>query len=70
MMSETRKNEYPKSWPLRCPECRDRIQVELAADAPEGTTGSVRCRRGHELLFGYDGVTVVRLDEALILERR
>ena len=61
--------EAPKTWPLRCHECGDRIQISLPADTEEGTTGTANCRRGHELLYGFDGVTVVLLDEAL-MERR
>ena len=62
-------NEAPKTWPLRCYECGDRLQVSLPADTEEGTTGTATCHRGHGLLYGFDGVTVVLLDEALI-ERR
>jgi hypothetical protein len=60
---------YPKTWPLRCHACGDRITIELPADTPEGETGTAKCHRGHELLYGYDGVTVLLLDEAL-MERR
>ena len=62
-------NDAPKTWPLRCHECGDRIHVLLPADTEEGTTGTANCHRGHELLYGFDGVTVVLLDEAL-MERR
>jgi hypothetical protein len=62
-------NEAPKTWPLRCHECGDSLQVSLPADTEEGTTGTATCHRGHELLFGFDGVTVMLLDEAL-MERR
>ncbi len=61
--------EYPKTWPLRCHQCGDRVRIELPADTEEGTTGTTTCHRGHELLYGYDGTTVLLLDEAF-LERR
>ena len=53
---------YPTTWPLKCSECGDRVRVELPADTEEGTTDTVKCRRGHLLLFGYDGVTVTLLE--------
>jgi hypothetical protein len=66
-MSEGSKtNSYPTTWPLKCHECGDRIKVELPADTEEGATGTARCHRGHALLFGYDGVTVMLLDEAFM----
>lgn len=55
----------PKSWPIRCPECGDRIEVELPADAEPGRTGSAACRRNHPIVFVYDGVTVARLELAV-----
>ena len=56
------KNDHPTAWPLKCPQCGDRIKIELPADTEEGQTGTARCRRGHELFFGYDGVTVRLLE--------
>jgi hypothetical protein len=56
--------DYPKSWPLKCPECRDRVQVELPPETPEGATGTAPCRRGHVLVYGYDGVTVMLIEVA------
>ena len=56
------KNDHPTAWPLKCPQCGDRIRIELPADTEEGRTGTAKCRRGHELLFGYDGVTVRLLE--------
>ncbi len=64
-MSEKMESEYPTTWPLRCHACGDRVRVELPSDTPEGATGRARCHRGHELLFGYDGVTVLLLDQTL-----
>lgn len=55
-------SDHPKTWPLKCPECRDRVNVELPADVEEGYTGTVTCRREHVLLYGYDGVTVTLLE--------
>lgn len=55
-------NQHPESWPLKCPECGDRVKVELPAETEEGETGTAKCRRGHILLFGYDGVTVTLLE--------
>jgi hypothetical protein len=55
-------NEHPKTWPLKCRECGDRVKIELPADTREGETGTVTCRRGHVLLYGYDGVTVTLLE--------
>jgi len=56
------KNDHPTAWPLKCPQCGDRIKIELPADTEEGRTGTAQCRRGHGLLFGYDGVTVRLLE--------
>ena len=56
------KNDHPTAWPLKCPQCGDRIKIELPAGTEEGQTGTARCRREHELLFGYDGVTVRLLE--------
>jgi hypothetical protein len=56
------KNDHPTAWPLKCPQCGDRIKIELPVDTQEGQTGTAQCRRGHELLFGYDGVTVRLLE--------
>jgi hypothetical protein len=62
-------DNHPKTWPLKCHLCGDRITLELPADLEEGSTGAATCHRGHELVYGYDGVTVMLLDESL-MERR
>ncbi|HEX4441218.1 MAG TPA: hypothetical protein VH854_14165 [Thermoanaerobaculia bacterium] len=54
--------DHPKSWPLRCVECGDRVEVELPSDVEVGENGTLLCRRGHLLLFHYDGVTVKALE--------
>ena len=61
-MNREMTQTYPTTWPLKCPECGDRLKIELPADTEEGTTDTVKCRRGHLLLFGYDGVTVTLLE--------
>ena len=62
MAREPRKTEYPTTWPLRCTQCGDRIKVELPSNTEEGQTWTTGCRRGHELVFGYDGITVRLLE--------
>lgn len=62
MIHEPLKTEHPTTWPLKCTQCGDRIKVELPARTEEGQTGEARCRRGHDLVFGYDGVTVRLLE--------
>jgi hypothetical protein len=51
-------DSFPTTWPLRCPECGDRIEIELAADAETGEAGTQLCRLGHLVLFHFDGLTV------------
>jgi len=58
--------DLTKTWPLKCHRCGDRVTLELPADTEEGATGTAPCRRGHGLIYGYDGVTVVLLDEAIM----
>jgi hypothetical protein len=48
----------PKTWPLRCPECRDRVDVTLPRSAEWGYSATVECPRGHGFIFQYDGVHV------------
>jgi hypothetical protein len=55
-------DSHPTTWPLRCPDCGDRIQVELAADVETGEAGTQLCPHGHLVLFRYDGVTVSTLE--------
>jgi hypothetical protein len=62
------RNDYPTAWRRKCPHCGDRIKIELPIGTEEGRTGTAKCRRGYELLFGYDRVTV-RLLEAVGEER-
>jgi hypothetical protein len=62
MTPVTIRTQNPTTWPLKCPQCGDRIQVELPPGTEEGRTGEVRCRRGHPLVFGFDGVTVRLLE--------
>ena len=48
-----------KRWPLTCPECADRVVVELPAKLEPGHTGTATCpRRLHPFIFQYDGRTV------------
>ncbi|MFY9552529.1 MAG: hypothetical protein WAU32_15390 [Thermoanaerobaculia bacterium] len=56
------KDDTPKLWPLKCPECGDRVYVELPVDAEDGKAGTAMCHRGHFLLYRYDGVTVSLLE--------
>jgi hypothetical protein len=56
------KDSYPTTWPLRCPECGDRIEIELGADAETGEAGAQLWRHGHLVLFRFDGVTVATLE--------
>ncbi len=30
------KNDHPTVWPLKCPQCGDRIKIELPVDTEEG----------------------------------
>jgi hypothetical protein len=62
------KNDHTTAWPFKRPQCGDRIKIELPIGTEEGRTGTAKCRRGYELLFGYDRVTV-RLLEAVGEER-
>jgi hypothetical protein len=54
--------EHAKSFPVPCMECGDRIEIELPEGAETGEAGTTLCRRGHLLLFRYDGVTVRALE--------
>jgi len=55
--------ERPRSWPLSCPACGDRIYVEMPADREAGfSLGASTCHRGHILRYRYDGVSLVRLE--------
>ena len=56
------RTTHPTTWPLKCTQCGDRIRVDLPANTEEGRTGFTKCRRGHELVFGYDGITVRLLE--------
>jgi len=47
-------------WPLNCPECGQRVTIELAHDAEAGT-GIQTCPSGHDFMFYYDGFSVGRL---------
>lgn len=48
-----------KSWPLACPECGDRIVLELPPKLEAGHTGTAACgRRHHPFIFQYDGRVV------------
>ena len=55
-------NAHPTTWPVRCPECGDRILVELPAETEAGEAGTALCRLGHLVLYRYDGVTVSTLE--------
>ncbi len=54
-------NDTLTAWLLRCPECGERVAIELADDLEGGGTGIELCGRGHQLVFQYDGVTVEML---------
>ena len=54
--------DRPKAWALRCVECGDQIEVELPADVEIGENGTTLCRRGHLLLFHFDGAAVKALE--------
>ena len=54
-------NDTLTAWLLRCPECGERVAIELADDLEGGGTGMERCGRGHQLFFQYDGATVEML---------
>ncbi len=62
MTLEPLRTEHATTWPLKCTQCGDRIRIELPPGTEEGRTGASKCRRGHELLFGFDGVTVRLLE--------
>jgi hypothetical protein len=47
-----------KSWPLRCPACRDPVLVDLPANPEPGYTSTAVCARGHSFIFQYDGAHV------------
>ena len=49
-------------WPLRCPECRDRVQVELPAEVESGLVATARCHRRHIIRFRYDVATVTLVE--------
>jgi len=58
-MSERR----PVSWPLSCPACGDRIDVEMPTDRDAGfSLGASTCRGGHTLRYRYDAVSLTRLE--------
>lgn len=54
-------HEVPASWPMMCPECSERVTIELPADAEAGRTATAECSRGHHFMVEYDGVTVEML---------
>jgi hypothetical protein len=54
-------NDTLTAWLLRCPECGERVAIELADDLEGGGTGIELCGRGHQLVFHYDGATVEML---------
>ena len=49
------------AWLLRCPECGERVAIELADDLEAGGTGIELCRCGHQTVFVYDGAAVETL---------
>jgi len=49
-------------WPLKCPECRDRVKVEVPSDVEKGRTGTVQCHRRHTIRFRYDVATVTLVE--------
>jgi hypothetical protein len=53
-------SNYADGWAVQCSECGDRVLVAKPPeqDADEEPTGTAECRRGHILLFRFDGVTV------------
>ena len=54
----------PRSWPLTCPACGDRIYVEMPLDREAGfSLGASTCQQGHTLRYRYDAVSLVRLEE-------
>jgi len=55
--------EPPKRWPLRCPACHCRLEVELPANMVRGKAGLTTCPNGHAVFFRFDGVTVLTLTE-------
>jgi len=55
-------DDHPGSWPVRCVECGDRVEVELPSDVEAGENGTALCRRGHLLLFHFDGVSLRALE--------
>jgi hypothetical protein len=58
-------DQRPASWPLSCPACGDRIDVQMPADREAGfSLGASTCRRGHILRYRYDGVSLTRLDSS------
>ena len=54
-------NDTLTAWLLRCPECGERVAVEIADDLEAGGTGIELCARGHQLVFVYDGASVEML---------
>jgi hypothetical protein len=50
-------NDTLTAWLLRCPECGERVAIELADDLEAGT-GIELCACGHQLVFVYDGTAV------------
>jgi len=49
-------------WPLKCPECRDRVEVELPAEVESGLIATARCHRRHVIRFRYDVATVTLVE--------
>lgn len=50
--------DHVERWPLQCGECGDRIFVGRPVREDEEPTGTAECRRGHIVLFRYDGETL------------
>jgi hypothetical protein len=48
----------PKSYPLRCRWCGDRLMIDVPFDVT-AQAGYAECIRGHSTPYRYDGVTVV-----------
>ncbi len=53
---------HARTWPLKCPECGDRVRIDMPADVVNGLTGTAKCHRRHTLRFRYEVVTVTLVE--------
>ena len=55
----------PRTWPLNCPACGDRVDVEMPRDRDAGfSLGASTCQHGHTLRYRYDAVSLTHVERS------